>query len=62
LVEENVKSQINNIANMEVMKEVWKEEVAGTGRKVRIHGWIFDLSTGRLRDLGVTRGPPRVKV
>jgi len=47
---------------MEVMKEVWKEEVAGTGRKVRIHGWIFDLSTGRLRDLGVTRGPPRAKV
>jgi len=57
LVEENVKSQVNSIANMKGLKKIWQKEVSGTGRKVRIHGWVYDLSTGRLRDLGITRGP-----
>lgn len=57
LIEQNVKRQVDNIAKTEAMKTVWLNEMKGLGRKVRVHGWIYDLSTGLLKDLDVTRGP-----
>jgi len=57
LIEQNVKTQVDNIAKSEVMKETWKHEIEGKGRKVRVHGWVYDLGTGLLKDLETTRGP-----
>jgi len=57
LIEENVKKQVDEISKSCVIKEAWKNEVEGNGRPVRIHGWIYDLGSGLLRDLKITRGP-----
>jgi len=57
LVEQNVRTQVDNIAESEVMKETWKHEMEGSGRAVRVHGWVYDLGTGLLKDLETTRGP-----
>jgi len=57
LIEQNVKRQVDNIAKTAVMKTIWRNEMKGSGRKVRVHGWVYDLATGLLKDLNVTRGP-----
>ena len=57
LIEENVKKQVDEISKTCVIKEAWKNEVEGKGRAVRVHGWIYDLGSGLLRDLVITRGP-----
>jgi carbonic anhydrase len=54
VVEESVRMQVANVANTAPVQAAW-----ATGRKgLWVHGLIYDLSTGRLRDLDVTRGPP----
>lgn len=57
LVEENIKAQVENLAKTETINNAWTK---GTrhGKKVFIHGWLYELGTGRLRDLGISRGPP----
>ena len=58
LVRENVKVQVENLANTETILNAWTQ---GTPKKqkVFIHGWVYDLGTGLLKDLGITRGPPK---
>ena len=51
LAEENVKAQVANLVGSEVIREAW----AG-GKEVQVHGWVYELETGRLRDLGVSVG------
>ncbi|KLO13070.1 carbonic anhydrase [Schizopora paradoxa] len=62
LVEENVKAQVENIAANAVIKNAWekyvKEGDSGQQKKVFVHGWVYGLEDGRLRDLGVSYGPP----
>lgn len=57
VVEENVIAQVKNLAETETIVKAWSQ---GTPKrqKVFIHGWVYDLSTGLLRDLGISRGPP----
>jgi carbonic anhydrase len=57
LVRENVKAQLENLANTETIRKAWTE---GTPKKqkVFIHGWVYDLGSGLLKDLGISRGPP----
>jgi carbonic anhydrase len=57
LVRENIKAQVENLANTETIVEAWTK---GTPikQKVFIHGWVYDLGTGLLKDLDVSRGPP----
>lgn len=50
LVKESVKQQVQNLAKVETIKEAW-----GKGEDVKIHGWVYDLPTGALTDLGITR-------
>jgi carbonic anhydrase len=45
LVEENVRTQVANIASTE------------TGRKVPVYGWVYEIENGTLRDLCVSQGP-----
>ncbi|KAI0325955.1 carbonic anhydrase [Cubamyces sp. BRFM 1775] len=51
LVEANVRAQVENIAKTEVVRAQWAK-----GNDVQVHGWVYELETGRLRDLGVSVG------
>lgn len=50
LVELNVAAQVANLCRTSVVHDAWTR-----GRDLQVHGWIYDLADGRLRDLGVTR-------
>lgn len=49
LVELNVHEQVLNAAGSSIVQAAWQ-----TGRKLSIHGWVFDIRTGRVVDLGCT--------
>ncbi|KAF5357925.1 hypothetical protein D9756_001434 [Leucocoprinus leucothites] len=56
VVTENVKLQVENLCKSQVIVNAWTK---GTpkGQDVYVHGWVHDLATGCLKDLGITRGP-----
>ena len=49
LCELNVIEQVANVCETTIAREAW-----GRGQALSVHGWIYDLHDGRLRDLGVT--------
>ena len=49
LCEMNVIEQVGNVAMSNVMHDAW-----GRGQSVAIHGWIYGVSDGLVKDLGVT--------
>ena len=49
LCEMNVIEQVGNVAMSNVMQDAWNR-----GQKVAIHGWIYGVSDGLVKDLGVT--------
>ena len=49
LCELNVVEQVVNVAETTVVREAWAR-----GQELEVHGWIYDLADGLLRDLGVT--------
>ncbi len=49
LCELNVIEQAANVAQTTVMREAWER-----GQNVRVHGWIYGLTDGLVRDLHVT--------
>lgn len=53
LCEMNVELQVNRVAATPIVQTAWRE-----GRDLRIHGWIYGLKDGLLRDLEVTQTPP----
>jgi carbonic anhydrase len=56
LVELNVMEQVFNISRTPVVQSAW-----AVGRTLRVHGWVYGLGNGRLRDLHVTMdGAPLV--
>jgi len=52
VIEENVKQQVKHVAESDILKGAW-----ASGKKIYIHGWVFELDKGKLRDLEVTVGP-----
>jgi len=52
IVEDNVRGQVENIVKTDVVKGAW-----ASGRKLWVHGFVYDLATGLLKDLGVSQGP-----
>lgn len=46
LTELNVKAQALNVCHTTIVQEAWKRK-----QKLTIHGWVYELSTGRLKDL-----------
>ena len=50
LCELNVIEQVGNVADTTVVRDAWRR-----GQQVSVHGWIYDLQDGLLRDLDVTR-------
>ena len=48
LCELNVIEQVVNVSRTTVVREAWSR-----GQNVAIHGWVYDISDGLLRDLGM---------
>ncbi|KAF9527012.1 carbonic anhydrase [Crepidotus variabilis] len=55
IVEENVKLQVKNLSQSEVIQRAFENGTTALGKKVQIHGWVYDLATGRLKDLHVSQ-------
>ena len=53
LCELNVIEQVTNVAHTTVMRDVWAR-----GQEVTIHGWIYRLEDGLLRDLATRVSSP----
>ena len=53
LSELNVLDGVARVAETPIMRDAWRK-----GWEVSIHGLIYGLADGRLRDLGCTVGPP----
>lgn len=51
LTDENVKLQVNNLVSTFPKGDA----VGGVEQAVWVHGWVYDVETGRLRDLEVTK-------
>ena len=49
LCEMNVIEQVGNVALSTVLQDAW-----GRGQRVAVHGWVYGLRDGLLKDLGVT--------
>lgn len=48
LCELNVIAQVENVTRLRVVRDAWK-----SGEKLTVHGWIYDLRDGLLKDLDV---------
>ncbi|CAN5163607.1 carbonate dehydratase [soil metagenome] len=46
LVELNVVEQVHNLAKTSIVQKAWAT------RSLQIHGWVYGLDTGRIKDLG----------
>ncbi|HEY8003856.1 MAG TPA: carbonic anhydrase [Phenylobacterium sp.] len=53
LCELNVIRQVRNVASDVFVQDAWAR-----GQKVCVHGWVYSLSTGLVKDLEVTVGGP----
>ena len=54
LCEMNVREQVSHIAHCTAVQEAWER-----GQPLEVHGWIYDLKDGLLRDLQVSRDRAR---
>lgn len=50
LVELNVAEQVYDLSRTSLLRDAW-----ANGRKVKVHGWVYSLKDGVIKDLGVTR-------
>jgi carbonic anhydrase len=48
LCELNVVEQVRNVCDTTIMRDAWAR-----GQAVTVHGWIYGLSDGRLKELGI---------
>lgn len=53
LAELNVEAQVANVCHTTIVQDAWRR-----GQNVAVHGWIYSLSDGLLRDLGVVVESP----
>ena len=54
LCELNVMAQVRHVCEATVVQDTW-----AAGRALTVHGWIYGVEDGLLRDLGCTREGPR---
>ena len=51
VIKKNVSVHVNNVTNSEPVRKAW----AGVRKNLSVHGLVYELETGRLRDLKVTK-------
>jgi carbonic anhydrase len=49
MCEMNVIEQVGNVAMSNVMQDAWSR-----GQKVAVHGWVYGLNDGLVKDMDVT--------
>jgi carbonic anhydrase len=49
----NVAAQVANVCHTTIVQDAWRR-----GQPLTVHGWIYDLADGLLRDLGLAIGSP----
>lgn len=56
MCELNVQEQVHHVSQIDVVQEAWAE-----GRDLAVHGWVYDLKSGLLKDLDICiTGPEQV--
>ncbi|CAH7672095.1 carbonic anhydrase [Phakopsora pachyrhizi] len=50
IVKANVNVQVQNLINHEVVQKAWKR-----GQPLSIHGWVYDISQGKITDQGISK-------
>lgn len=53
---ENVRMNVNNLVNSSAIQHAWE-----AGKKVCVHGWVYDIGSGLLSDVGVSKCGPEDK-
>jgi carbonic anhydrase len=53
LVELNVSEQVYNLCKTSIVQNAWMERA-----DLQVHGWVVDIGTGFIKDLGVTSSSP----
>jgi carbonic anhydrase len=53
LAELNVETQVANVCHTTIVQDAWRR-----GQEVHVHGWIYSLADGLLRDRGNSIGSP----
>lgn len=53
LCELNVAEQVLNVCGTTILRDAWRR-----GRRVTVHGWIYDIADGLLKDLDVSCSAP----
>ena len=53
LSEMNVVEQVNNVCHTSIVQDAWQR-----GQKLQVHGWIYSIKDGLLRDLNATFDAP----
>lgn len=53
LCERNVGEQVANVSQTTVVQDAWAR-----GQKLSVHGWVYSLEDGLIRDLGVEQSGP----
>jgi carbonic anhydrase len=51
MVELNVMEQVNNLCETAIIQRSWKKREGAP----QVHGWVYDLSDGKVRELGSAR-------
>lgn len=49
LCEHNVREQVLNVCNTTIVQRAWR-----AGQALSVHGWIYSIDDGLIKDLGVT--------
>jgi carbonic anhydrase len=54
IVDASVRAQVENVVNSQPVQAAW----AGGRKNLWVHGLVYELETGILKDLNITKGPP----
>lgn len=55
LIRENVKVQVDNLCETEVIQNAWRTRPVR--EELTVYGWLYDIGTGRIQDMEISRGP-----
>ncbi|KIK03058.1 hypothetical protein K443DRAFT_677059 [Laccaria amethystina LaAM-08-1] len=58
LVEENVKANVKRISDSALIRHHYAHDQGA----VYVHGWVYDVESGEVSDLGISAGPPGKEV